>query len=518
VFEFFARLLAPDFMPHGHCYMWTPSVLWLNVGSDAAIALAYFSIPLALLSVVRQRKDLDYPWLLLLFASFIVSCGITHLVAIMTTWNGAYRLEGLVKLITAVVSLVTAIALWPLVPKLVSLPSPGKLEDLNARLQRRIDHLELMEEVAGVGYWRVDTVANEVQWSREIYRIHGLDPETFTPDLDNAVEAYHPEDRPVIAAELQRAMKERSSFSCELRILHRDGEIRRVRTVGRAETDANGELVALFGVFADITVEHERRAELERQVTLRTEALRRTNEDLESFAYAASHDLKEPLRMVANYVALLDRRFSERLDARGRRYIQHAVDGASRMGTLIDDLLAFSRVNRTEMIYEEVDFGAVVGQVAGGLAKRIKDKKATVERVGPDLEFSAVALVLRQVLQNLVSNALKYGGDHPRIQVSVAYDSSRSAHVVRVEDDGPGVPSEQRLRIFDPFVRLHGRDHSEGTGMGLAICRRLVERCGGRIWLDEDADGAAFCFSLPESVDASTSLSAPVLLPPRAPS
>lgn len=138
--DFLERLLDPDaFMPHGHCYFWTPDVLWLNVGSDAAIALSYYSIPLALVVFLIRRQDLAFRWIFLLFVVFILACGTTHIMAIWTTWVPLYRLEGWLKLLTALASVATAILLWPQIPRLLKLPSAAQLEALNLSLERRIE-------------------------------------------------------------------------------------------------------------------------------------------------------------------------------------------------------------------------------------------------------------------------------------------------------------------------------------------------------------------------------------------
>lgn len=497
MFEFFSRLFDSDFMPHGQCFMWNPAVLWIHVVSDVLIALAYFSIPLALVTFIRQRRDLAYPWVFALFAVFIVSCGLTHLIDVVTTWNGAYRIEGVAKAITALSSITTAILIWPLIPKLIALPSPTQLEAVNADLRVKIESLQLAEQVAGVGHFRVDVRHDSIEWSPEVYRIHGREPGR-PPTLDEALAAYHPDDRAEVETRLQRAIEHGEPFEFELRLLRSDGEIRYVRSVARAETDPRTDrVVAVLGVFQDVTAEHQRRQQLERQVAERTELLRRANEDLESFAYAASHDLKEPLRMISSYITLIERRLGEHLDAKGRRYVQHTVLGASRMATLIDDLLAFSRASQAELEFESLDLHALVDRIAADVTTA--DGAPLRVEVEPLPTVVAVRTVVRQVLHNLLSNAGKYAGEHPRVKVSARRDPDDEGWIVRVADQGEGIPADQRDRIFEPLVRLHGRDHSEGTGIGLAICRRLVERSGGRLWVeDETPQGAAFLFTIPD--------------------
>lgn len=488
-------------MPHGHCYRWEPGVLWLNVGSDLAIALAYFSIPLALALFLRRRRDLRFRWILALFAAFIISCGLTHLVDVYTTWTGAYRLEGLLKAITALLSLLTAAMMWPVIPRLLEIPSMTELEAINARLRSKVEAFELAERIAQIGEWRLEFEPRAVAWSSEVYRIHGLDPAGPPPELSTAIEAYHPEDRDEVERAINEALDTRSNLDFELRILRPDGQVRWVQCLGVPVLDDEGELLRLHGVIRDVTQAHGIQRALAAEVAERTEDLRQANEDLESFAYAASHDLKEPLRMVSSYVSLLERRYADELDDKARRYIGHAVDGAQRMAKLIDRLLAFSRASRGDLKIETVNLAQVADEVVAELAVLARAREAQIDIDSlPEVETSLV--VVRQVLSNLISNAIKYGGAPPRVRVGAELVEGGDRLRIRVEDNGEGVPEEQRRRIFEPFVRLHGSEHSPGSGMGLAICRRLVKRCGGHLRVADHEGGAAFELVLPVSGSA----------------
>src|SRR5258707_736703 len=138
MFEFLSKLFTSDFMPHGMCYLWRPDMLWLHATTDSLIALAYFSIPLSLAHFVRKRKDLPFNWIFVMFAIFILGCGSTHIMEVWTLWNGTYRLSGLIKAITAAASIATAIAMFPLIPKALALPSPAELQQANRRLREEI--------------------------------------------------------------------------------------------------------------------------------------------------------------------------------------------------------------------------------------------------------------------------------------------------------------------------------------------------------------------------------------------
>lgn len=228
----------------------------------------------------------------------------------------------------------------------------------------------------------------------------------------------------------------------------------------------------------------------------RTQDLQRSNAELEQFAYVASHDLQEPLRKVASFCQLLQRRYSGRLDERADQYIEYAVDGAKRMQVLINDLLAFSRVGRSAEHREPVDTGEALGQARANLAEARKDTNAVIEAGDLPVVVGEPALITA-VFQNLLSNALKFRGEQPP-HVLVTAEREGGYWVFSVTDNGIGIPRQYADRIFVIFQRLHDRAAYSGTGIGLAMCRKIVEYFGGRIWLDTAyTGGARFCFTLP---------------------
>jgi signal transduction histidine kinase len=227
------------------------------------------------------------------------------------------------------------------------------------------------------------------------------------------------------------------------------------------------------------------------------EQLRRSNSDLEQFAYVASHDLQEPLRKIASFCQMLQRRYSDQLDDRAQQYIAFAVDGATRMQALINDLLAFSRVGRVYDNVADVDLGAALRRVRSDLAVRLEEAGAKIESA--DLPVvRGDATLLAMLWQNLISNAVKFRKPDltPRISIDVTPDGDFCRF--SVEDNGIGIEPQFEDKIFVIFQRLHPRDVYPGTGIGLAICKRIVEHHGGRIWLDAAyTDGARICFTLP---------------------
>ncbi|MEW5803440.1 MAG: ATP-binding protein [bacterium] len=235
----------------------------------------------------------------------------------------------------------------------------------------------------------------------------------------------------------------------------------------------------------------------EKELAQRAEELARSNRDLQQFAYVASHDLQEPLRMVASYVQLLSRRYKGRLDSDADDFIAYAVDGALRMQNLINDLLSYSRVGTHGREFEPTDFTEVLNRVKGNLQTAITESNAVIIHESmPTLMADGSQMV--QLFQNLISNAIKFRSqEQPLIQVSA--ESQEGAWVFSVHDNGIGIDPEYFGRIFTIFQRLHNKAEYPGTGIGLAICKRIVERHGGRIWVNsEPGKGSTFYFTIPK--------------------
>jgi signal transduction histidine kinase len=400
---FFRRLFESDFMPHGHCYFWQPEIVWLHVSSDALIALAYFCIPVTLVHLVRRRKDLAFNWMFVLFAVFILACGATHLMSIWTLWNGTYRIEGLIKAITALSSVTTAFLLVRLIPKIVMLPSPDQLRMANTAL------------------------------AAEIAERKNIEQELWT-----------------LNAELEERVRERT------RELERSNQ-------KLLETNA---------------------------------ALERSNSDLNQFACSASHDLQEPLRTVGLYSELLTKRYGEVLDRKGADLLGHLTDAAGRMRDLMDKLLAYSHVAAGgDDPHAPTRCDEAVGKVLLALQVAIDQAGATIT-CGPLPELRVEEVHMMQLLQNLIANSVKYRSDRP-VQIRVSAERSGDSWTFCVADNGIGIAPEYQNQIFGLFKRLHGNKQS-GTGVGLALCKRIVERYGGRIWVESEQDiGSRFLFSLP---------------------
>jgi PAS domain S-box-containing protein len=311
-----------------------------------------------------------------------------------------------------------------------------------------------------------------------------LDSDFFTSE--HAEQAFADEQAMMRSGQSMSGIEEKETWP--------DGRVTWVVTTKTLLFDQLGDVVGIMGVSRDIT---ERKL-FEIELARKAEELARSNAELEQFAYVASHDLQEPLRMVASYTQLLERRYKGKLDADADDFIGFAVDGANRMQQLIQDLLSYSRVTTRGKALCLTQTEAACNAAVQNLQQSIKEANASV-RVGALPSVQADATQLTQLFQNLIGNAIKYRNERkPEIQVAARLDGSD--WIFTVHDNGIGIEPQYFDRIFKMFQRLHTRKEYSGTGIGLAVCRKIVERHGGRIWVEsEPGQGSTFHFSLPGS-------------------
>lgn len=302
----------------------------------------------------------------------------------------------------------------------------------------------------------------------------------------------HPEDQSSYMDRWKKVLTSGDIFEVQCRLKHMpDGSYRWFLCRAVPLRNSNGEIVRWFGSCTDIQDQMNSATKLQSAI----DALRRSNADLEQFAYAASHDLQEPLRMVAIYTQLLKEEYSEKLDATAAEYINFAVSGALRMEELLKSLLSYATVaNALEDSAECVDGNEALKAAELNCRALIEDTRATISSDQlPQVWIPRVHLI--RLFQNLISNALKYRRDmDPRIHVGVR--SSGSTWTFSVRDNGIGIAPEYLSQIFGVFKRLHGSRY-EGTGIGLAMCQKIVERAGGQIWVESEVGkGSTFLFTL----------------------
>ncbi len=747
MFEFFRNLFDSQFVPHGHCFLWRPDILWTDVISDGITAFSYYIIPLGLIYFARRRRDLAFSWMFVLFGMFILSCGTTHVMSILTLWHPFYRLEALFKALTAVSSLPTAAAFIYLIPKALELPRPDDIRKLNAELEQRVqertaelhranERLKAITESSPLAIWTCDADFNVTFWNPASERLYGWRkdevmgrPVPNVPDeereayisriraslsgtedsvsgearrmtksgepvdvsysmarlrgdgtnvsgylavvadicerklfekalrqseqqfrtladsipqlawmagengwtfwynqrwydytgttldemegwgwqkvhhpdhVDRVVEgitkawqsgepwedtfplrgkngewrwflsralpirneadrvvrwfgtntdvteqreaveatrasearfrqladampqfvwvtrpdgyaeyfnrrwhdytgltfeescgtgwlrACHPEDTPATLALWETALSTGAPLEVEYRARRQDGEYRWL--LGRAlpAISTDGSIERWYATSTDI--QDQKRTETE---------LRRANADLRQFAYAASHDLQEPLRNMSIYSELLERSYRGKLNSDADTFLRYICDGARRMKLLLEDLLAYTETaGTTTDRVEDVDSAQV-------LRDTIQDLSSTVQESGASIESGEMPVVrysrahLSQVLQNLIANAIKYRRDSHPPRVRISATKSETEWRFAIEDNGIGIDPQYHGRIFGLFKRLHGGDVA-GTGIGLAICQKIVEQHGGRIWLESHpGKGSTFYFTIP---------------------
>ncbi|QOJ28628.1 MAG: PAS domain S-box protein [Ignavibacteriales bacterium] len=349
--------------------------------------------------------------------------------------------------------------------------------------------------------WDWDIKNKKVFWGEGFERIFGLNLKLIPDTISGRKNFTHQEDWDDLDLEIDRAIAnpEVLHWDYEYRIQKSSRTFAFVYDRAIIIRDENGEAVRMVGAVQDLT----ERKKYEESLKMLNENLEQyarelsiSNKELEQFAYVASHDLQEPLRMITSFLSQIEKKYSPIIDERGKTYIKFAVDGAKRMRQIILELLDFSRVGRTEEKLEEFSVSEVIDEIRALYKKSIEDKNARIEY--GNLPFIvAYKTPVRQVLQNLISNSLKYSKKDVPPEITVTVEEMDIHWQISVADNGIGIDPEYFEKIFIIFQRLHSKDEYSGTGMGLAISKKIVENLGGKIWLNsEEGKGAVFYFTL----------------------
>lgn len=379
-------------------------------------------------------------------------------------------------------------------------------------LRESEQRLSLAIEGAEMATWDVDVRTRKALWSARHYELLGYQ---LVPSGEATLEMWrsrvHPDDLERVMQAAEQAIRERSIYRTEHRIIRADnGKDVWLASFGQALYDEAGQAVRFIGIILDITdrkraeqVLQQAKEDLEIKVQERTTELKqlnenlvRSNQELEQFAYVASHDLQEPLRAVTGYTQLLVQDYQERLDESAQEYTAYIVDGAKRMQQLIQDLLAYSRVGTRDLTFASTDCNVVLKQVLRNLQVAIAENNAAIV-----LDSLPTVIAdknqLTQLFQNLIGNAIKFRREAPP-QIHISAELKDGEWLFRVQDNGIGMKSRYLDRIFEIFKRLHTRTEFPGTGIGLAICKKIVDRHSGRIWAEsEPGIGTTFYFTIP---------------------
>jgi PAS domain S-box-containing protein len=322
-----------------------------------------------------------------------------------------------------------------------------------------------------------------------MYTLYGVTREAFSGAYDAWQALVHPEDRPRSHQAFQQALQEGKPLDAEFRVIHSNGLIRHIKALGDVVQDERGKPVRIVGVNLDITARKEYEAELVR-----------SNDELEQFSYAVSHDMRQPLRMISSYLQLLEIKLADQLDGEKRDYFNCSIEGAMRIDHMLVALLEYSRVGRMGEPPSWVESRAVLDETLQFLQPAILEAQAGLKIVGDWPRIFVCHDEIQRLMQNLIGNALKYRLKGRLPEITISGETVSEEWRFCVADNGVGIIPEQINRLFKVFQRLHTRDAYEGTGIGLALCRKIAEHHKGRIWAESEGEGlgSRFCLALPK--------------------
>lgn len=497
-------LLPADFLPHGHCYLWRPGVLWLHVSSDALIAASYYAIPIALAYFVRRRRAvLPYWWMPALFATFIFLCGTTHVMNIWTVWHPDYVVDGLIKLATAVASAATAAMVFVIMPHAIALRTPielqrevdartAELSAVNARLRDEIAARERTEnelrekqlrvqlalEATRAATWLIDYTRGSLeQFDVRACELSGLDVTRPHWPSGTFCALLHPEDRERMQA-AQRETREAAGPgpTLEYRIARPGGEVLWLQGTGIVERDTSGKVRQFIGVSVDITP----RKALEEELRLTIEKLHSADRQKDQFLATLGHELRNPLAPILNGVQII-----KRSDAAGtyRRTTDMIERQLHHLVRLVDDLLDISRVSRgiATLRRAPLELAQVLrSALEASWTSEESARLEVVQNIATPLLVSGDLDRLTQVFANILANAAKFTQGPGKVWISAQRVGDEA--LVSIRDTGIGIPAEALQSIFQMFSQLRAPGYGEsGLGIGLALVHQLVQLHGGRV-------------------------------------
>ncbi|MEI6137718.1 MAG: heavy metal translocating P-type ATPase [Mariniphaga sp.] len=409
-----------------------PLIMMVMAISNALIAISYASIPFFLIIFVRKRKDMPFTWIIFLFGLFILACGTTHIFHVIGLWWDVNWWQASVDAICAMVSVATAVVVWPVLPRLLSIPSPNQLKMVNAELRKEKDKL--------------------VYTQAELHK------------------AYE---------EVEHRVKERTE---ELMIANRF-----------LLDEINGRKKAEEEV-------RKLNQSLELRVIERTEKLEAANKELEAFSYSISHDLRAPLRHISGFISLFLECKTTELTKEELGYLDVAVKSSEEMGKLIDALLSFSRLNRSELRKVKINTIQLINNSLQLFQPEIISRNIQIV-INEIPDSWADQQLLSQVWTNLISNAVKYTGKKEKAMIEFGSFVENIETVFFIKDNGAGFNMKYVDKLFNVFQRLHKPRDFDGIGIGLANIHRIIARHGGHCWAEgEVGKGATFYFSLPDQI------------------
>lgn len=382
-----------------------------------------------------------------------------------------------------------------------------EIEIINKRLTEA-------QRLAHIGNWEWDIKANRISWSDELFRIFGLSPQTFEASYENYLNNIHPDEQEIVNKIIQEAFSNHQPYSFFHRIVRPDGSIRILHGRGEVIVNEKNEPVSMAGTAQDVTEIKQAEEEIKQlaeDLIRYNKQLEQTNKELESFTFVASHDLQEPLRKIRTFLSLISEKEGAALSEPSRDHMKRTVSAAERMQELINDLLIYSRTTGSPEHFQKTDLNLILEKVKADLKDVIEEKNARIESTGLP-ELNVIPFQFHQLFTNMISNSLKFSKPDvpPLIRISTSMvkgqaeeqneEESRKYYRLDISDNGIGFEKKYNEKIFNLFQRLHSRDEYSGTGIGLAICKKIVENHGGYIKANsEPGRGASFTIYLPET-------------------
>ncbi|MCK0135538.1 PAS domain-containing protein [Arenibacter sp. S6351L] len=381
--------------------------------------------------------------------------------------------------------------------------SDRKLADLE--IKKGYERFEKVTQATSDAIWDWDMVENTLYWGKGFTTLFGYNTEKGSPTLESWSSHLHPDDRERVIASLEEMLvsKDNNHWREEYRYLKGDGNYSEVIDKGILIRDENGKPNRMVGAMSDITAQklyEKSLKEINQKLEQHAKKLAISNEELEQFAYMASHDLQEPLRMVTSFLTQLERKYNDKLDEKAHQYIYFAVDGAKRMRNIILDLLEYSRVGKDIQNLERIDLNEVVSGVLFAQQQVINENQIEVKVAElPIIQGFNAPLV--QVFHNLISNAIKFRKKDVPAKIEIGYKEFNGHWEFTVQDNGIGIDKNYFPKIFLIFQRLHSREDYSGTGIGLSIVKKIVENFGGQIWVESiENKGSKFYFTIPKEI------------------